>query len=199
MKPLELWKIILDSAGLDSEPGILSRLSTYQEWLATEGVAGGGISPGDVDRLADRHIGDSLLYSLVIEAPTSILDVGSGIGLPGIPLAIVYPAATIVCLDRSGRRADLANRAIRVLELDNVEAVQGEVEGLTSRYPTIVSRAAIPPERFRPILREILAPGGRAVLGGSWKTPPIHSGFETIEIGSEILRQPVWILKMSAT
>lgn len=199
MKQQELWTTILDRAGVGSDPGVLSSLSTYQDWLATEGVAGGGISPGEVDRLADRHIGDSLLYALVIDAPNSILDVGSGIGLPGIPLAIVYPAATVVCLDRSGRRVDLANRAIRVLELDNVEAVQGEVESLTSRYPTIVSRAAIPPERFRPILREILAPGGRAVLGGSWKKPPIHSGFETIEIGNEILRQPVWILKMSAT
>lgn len=199
VKPLELWKTILDNAGVYSDPGTLSRLSSYQEWLATEGVIGGGIAPGEVDRLGHRHIGDSLLFTLEMDGRGPILDVGSGVGLPGIPLAIVFPETRVVCLDRSGRRVDLANRAIRVLNLENVEAIQGSVEHLTTRYPIVVSRAAIPPERFRSILLKVLEPDGTAVLGGSWKEAPTHNGYETREIGGEILQQPVWVLKMSAT
>lgn len=191
--------MILDRAGVYSDQEMLSKLSTFQEWLATEGVAGGGVSPGEVDRLGHRHIGDSLLFTLEMDGEGPILDVGSGVGLPGIPLAIVLPDTKVICLDRAGRRVDLANRAIRILNLENVEAVQGSVEQLNTRYPIIVSRAAIPPDRFRPFLLKLLAPDGFAILGGSWKDAPRHHGFETREIGGEILQQPVWILKMSAT
>lgn len=199
MKPLELWAAILERADVHPDPVMFSKLSAYQEWLISEGVAGGGIAPGEVDRLGHRHIGDSLLFMLELDGGDHMLDVGSGVGLPGIPLAIVFPETKVECLDRSGRRVDLANRAIRILGLENVEAVQGSVEQLPNQYRTVVSRAAIPPERFHPILSRILQPGGTAILAGSWKSAPACQGYETREIGMEILQQPVWILKMLAT
>lgn len=199
VKPNQLWKAILDKAAIPFSEYQAEQLSTYQEWLATEGVAGGGVAPGEIDRLSDRHIGDSLLFSLVISEDGPILDVGSGVGLPGIPLGVVFPGTEILCLDRSGKRVDLANRAIRVLDLKNVRAVQGSVEQFSGRFRTVVSRAAIPPERFYPILLDILEPGGTAILGGSWKAPPVHPGFETREIAEKILKQRVWILMMSTT
>ncbi len=199
MKPLELWRAILDEAEIETTSAQLEQLSAYQEWLATEAVAAGGVSPGEIDRLSDRHIGDSLLFSLVIRKDGPIIDVGSGVGLPGIPLAIVLPQTEFLCLDRSGRRVDLANRAIRILDLKNVTAEQGAVEQLSTRFPTVVSRATIPPDRFYPILLNILEPGGNAILGGSWKTRPSHPGYQTREIGERILKNEVWILMMSTT
>jgi 16S rRNA (guanine527-N7)-methyltransferase len=199
VKPHELWSAILEEADIEATSAQLEQLSAYQDWLATEAVAGGGVSPGETERLSDRHIGDSLLFTQVIGKAGPIIDVGSGVGLPGIPLAVVLPQTEILCLDRSGRRVDLASRAIRILDLKNVTAEQGSVEHLSARFPTVVSRAAIPPDRFHPILLDILEPGGSAVLGGSWKTRPSHPGYETREIGEKILNTKVWILMMSTT
>jgi 16S rRNA (guanine527-N7)-methyltransferase len=175
----------------------LHNLSRYHDWLATEGVSAGGIAPRDVDRIGDRHIGDSLLFLRLLPRSGDILDIGSGVGLPGIPLAIALPNQEIVCLDRSGRRVDLLNRASRVLELENMTVIQSDIHIHTDRHFSVVSRATIPPAQFRPILSRVLAPDGIAVVGGSWIEEPTHPGYRTEEIGLEILGHPVWVLIMT--
>lgn len=198
MKAQSLWKEILVACSLSPTNEQLASLARYRDWLATEAVAGGGIAPGDLERIDERHIADSLLFLRVLSRSDTILDIGCGVGLPGIPLAIALPGHEIVCLDRSGRRIDLVRRAIAVLGIQNVTVIQGDIRDHTGRYDSVVSRATIPPRQFRPILFRTLLPGGVAVLGGSWKEDPSTDGFVTEEIGSEILGQPVWTLIMTA-
>lgn len=198
VKSRDLWETILLAGGVKPSSEQLDRLDRYLQWLAEEAIPAGGIGPGEVDRLPDRHIGDSLLFLVPLPAVGPILDVGSGVGLPGIPLAIALPEVEIVCLDRSGRRTDLLKRAVRVLDLKNVTVVEGAVEQVTTTYPAVVSRASIPPDQFRQVLDKLLEPGGIGIVGGSWTSTPEVPGYETREIGSKMLDIPVWILIMTA-
>jgi 16S rRNA (guanine527-N7)-methyltransferase len=183
--------------GCTLDDGQLEMLERYAGWLRSEGAAGGGIGPEESNRIEIRHLADSLLFASQFphDVP-EVLDVGSGVGLPGIPLAIALPRIRFCLVDRSGRRAGLMRRAIRILDLDNCEVVQGEIESLERQAPVLVSRASLPPDVMRGVALARITPGGVAVLAGSWKEPPQYPGWTTIEIPSYVLDQPVWLLIM---
>lgn len=177
-----------------SEVDLLTR---YRDWIRDEAIPAGGLGPAEHARLDKRHLADSLLFAAGFDRPPEkVRDLGSGIGLPGIPLAIVFPDAEFELIDRSGRRVDLARRAARVLDLGNVTVKQGDFVNGTSRLSLVVSRASLPPDRMHVVAGNHLETGGVCVLGGSWRARPVHAGWETIEIPSEILDQPVWLLIM---
>lgn len=200
VKPAQVWDRIASAAGHSLTETQINQLGAFRDWLSAEAIPAGGLAPGEAGRLDLRHIADSLLFLQGIDPALSpILDVGTGVGLPGIPLAIAMPDSQFLLLDRSGRRVDLARRAVRVLDLKNVQVKQGDFANWDIEVPTIVSRATIPPNRFSQLLAKALSQDGRAVLGGSWEKEPSYDGYETKEIGREILAQPVWILIMHAT
>ncbi len=194
MKPF--WKRAASYAGLDVDSNQSDLLRRYGEWLATEGQRAGGIGPAEIDRIDRRHLADSLLFAAVMPTSEKVWDLGSGVGLPGVPLAITHPDTDFTLVDRSGRRVDLMRRAIRVLDLQNCQAVQGDIRHLDGPVQTIVSRASIPPEGLRRIATRLLAPGGVAVTAGSWKERPDVEGWETVEIPQDVLDQTVWLLMM---
>lgn len=155
------------------------------------------MGPGEWQRLDQRHIGDSVLFSSPFqESPRQLLDLGSGVGLPGIPLAILWPQTQVTLLDRSGTRLELARRAIRVLDLPNVDTAQAEIARFEGQFPAIVTRAAMPPDSLAERVHSLMEPGGITVSGGSWRTRPDVAGWETKEIRAEKLDRPVWLLIM---
>lgn len=172
-------------------------LTLYRDWLVNEAVPAGGMGIDEVSRVDRRHIADSLLFLRPLASePGEMWDLGSGVGLPGIPLAIVLPDTRVQLVERSGRRARLARRAIRVLDLANTQVVEGEIEDMGGRVEVVVSRASLPPERLSVFVKDHLTRSGVAVVGGSWTSEPAASGWETKDVGSEVLDQPVWILIM---
>ncbi len=200
MKHFEIWDRCAQWAGLKLDSKAVGRLEIYEQWLATEAIDAGGLGPRERDRVHDRHIGDSLIFAGAFDTvPERVLDVGSGVGLPGIPLAITLVSTSFTLLDRSGRRTDLMRRAIRILELENVTVEQGEIERRTSRETTIVSRATLPPARARELFYPMLSPDGIAVLGGSWTQRPDDEGWTVIEIPPTVLDHRIWLLKMRQT
>jgi 16S rRNA (guanine(527)-N(7))-methyltransferase RsmG len=172
-------------------------MERYRAWLATEGFSAGGIGSNDSEQLDRRHLGDSLLFAsqFSLEVP-EVWDLGSGIGLPGIPLAIVLPATEFVLIDRSGRRCQLLRRAIRVLGLDNCHVEQIGIEELVGTVDVIVSRASLPPDELQAVVERHLNPGGVAVAAGSWRVRPAFEGWTTVEIPPDALDQTIWVLIM---
>ncbi len=181
---------------IDLSDGQRELLALFESWLADEAATAGAIGPGEVTKLRRRHIADSLLYAGFVSRPHEAWDLGSGAGLPGIPLAIALPETSWKLVDRSGKRADLMRRASRVLKLENVEVVESDILSMSGTVEAMVARASLPPDRLRTVALKHLASGGIAVTGGSWRSRPRAEGWQTLEIPREVLDRPVWLLMM---
>lgn len=191
------WHRAAEFANLELNRRQGNLLQRYGSWLVNEAIPAGGIGPEESDRIERRHVADSLLFASLLPDPVAeVWDLGSGVGLPGIPLAIALPETRFLLVDRSGRRVDLMRRVLRVLDLENCQVTQGEIEHLEGRVETIVSRATLPPETMLRVANSHLVEGGRAIVAGSWRERPRHPGWETVEIPSYVLDQTIWLLMM---
>lgn len=101
----------------------------------------------DIDQMLPRHVLDSLSVAPYVRGPR-VLDIGTGAGLPGIPLALALPAHQFVLIDRNSKKLRFVRQAIHELGLKNVDPVHGAVEDYRPpvRFQTLIARAltAIP-------------------------------------------------------
>ena len=111
----------------------------YEEWNNKINV----ISRKDIESLYERHILHSLAIGKVIQFKpgTRILDVGTGGGFPGIPLAILFPEAHFHLVDSIGKKIKVVNEVKAGLGLKNVVAEQNRAENIRGQYDFVVSRA----------------------------------------------------------
>jgi 16S rRNA (guanine(527)-N(7))-methyltransferase RsmG len=194
---VKLWERCCHWTGRELSAGQGALLRRYRDWLLTEAMAGGGIGPNESGRIDNRHIGDSLVFAGGFQQdPIEVLDAGSGVGLPGIPLAILMPQTRFHLLDRSGRRVELTKRVVRILDLANVEVVHADIADWDREVDGIVSRGSLSPEEALTSFNRILGPHGVAVVGGSWASRPEVAGFEPLQVPAAVLDQTVWLLIM---
>lgn len=111
----------------------------YQDWNSKVNV----ISRQDIDTLYERHVLHSLGIAKVVQfkSGTSVLDVGTGGGFPGIPLAIMFPDAQFHLVDSIGKKIRVVQEIAAALDLKNVKAEQIRAEKLEDTYEFVVSRA----------------------------------------------------------
>ncbi len=117
---------------------LLEHVRLIRKWAAGYNL----VSRGDLDALVTRHVLDSLAIHPWVRG-NCLLDVGSGAGFPGVPLAIMQPDLEVTLLDTSGKRARFLRQVIRSLGLENVQVIHGRVEDYSPGQPfgQIVSRA----------------------------------------------------------
>ena len=106
----------------------------YVEALSTIGVERGLIGPREADRLWERHILNSAVLGELLDPAERVIDVGSGAGLPGIPLGIARPDVDFVLVEPMLRRTDFLREMIERLGLTNVSVMRGRAE-----EPSVVS------------------------------------------------------------
>ncbi|GAA2467320.1 16S rRNA (guanine(527)-N(7))-methyltransferase RsmG [Streptomyces macrosporus] len=132
----------------------------YAELLAEVGVKRGLIGPREVPRLWERHLLNCAVLSEVVPEGVTVCDVGSGAGLPGVPLALVRPDLEITLLEPLLRRTNFLQETVELLGLEHVSVVRGraeEVLGSLSPVHVVTARAVAPLDRLAgwgvPLLR----------------------------------------------
>src|SRR5829696_7297358 len=123
-------------------------VNRYVDILATTGVEWGLIGPREAERLWDRHILNSAALSGLIAANSTVADVGSGAGLPGIPLALLRPDLRMTLVEPLLRRSTFLVEAVDELQLTQVAVVRARAEEYTGRYDIVVARALAPLDRL---------------------------------------------------
>lgn len=111
----------------------------YKDWNLKINV----VSRKDIDEIYLRHVLHSLAIAKVqaFLPSTEILDVGTGGGFPGIPLAILFPECHFTLIDSIGKKIKVVNEVVEGLQLTNVTTVNDRVENLDKQFDFIVSRA----------------------------------------------------------
>ena len=130
-------------------------LTLYPEWNAKINV----ISRKDIDNLEINHILHSLAIARFIQfAPgTKVLDLGTGGGLPGIPLAIYYPEVSFHLVDRIGKKLRVAQDVAQQARLTNVTIQHGDIREVKGEFDFVVSRAVMPLPDIVPLVKRLIA------------------------------------------
>lgn len=118
----------------------------YEDWNAKINV----VSRKDIDELYLRHVLHSLGISKIqtFLPDSKILDVGTGGGFPGIPLAILFPDVQFQLVDSIGKKIKVVDEVVNGLQLNNVKTINDRVENISGKYDFIVSRAVAQMETF---------------------------------------------------
>lgn len=128
----------------------------YRDWNSKINV----ISRKDIDNLYEHHVLHSLAIAkfLPFQPGTTILDVGTGGGFPGIPLAILFPECQFVLIDSIRKKIFVANEIARALGLTNVICKQERAEEEKQKFDFIVSRAVMPMPDLVKLVRKNVKP-----------------------------------------
>jgi 16S rRNA (guanine527-N7)-methyltransferase len=140
----------------DQQVNQFSRLGPlYEEWNAKINV----ISRKDIEQLYERHVLHSLAIAKIIrfKPGTTVLDVGTGGGFPGIPLAILFPETSFMLIDSIGKKIKVVNEVATGLDLRNVKAEHVRVEDVHQKFDFVVSRAVTAFPRFVEMVRDKVA------------------------------------------
>ncbi|MFW0793137.1 16S rRNA (guanine(527)-N(7))-methyltransferase RsmG [Gordonia sp. CPCC 205515] len=147
--------------------GRLELAEAYYQMLATDGVVLGLIGPREIPRLWDRHLLNCAVIGDVLADGETVFDIGSGAGLPGIPVAIARPDLSITLIEPLLRRSEFLSRVVDELRLD-VRVIRGRAEEKAVREAVgladvVTSRAVAPLERLAKWSAPLVRPGGRMV------------------------------------
>jgi len=140
-------------------------LERYHGWLIGAGVERGLVGPREVERMWDRHINNSAVLSEAVTENATVIDVGSGAGLPGIPLAIVRPDLKVTLLEPLQRRVDFLQETVDDLGLhERVFVIRGRAEDLKDVQAEVVtSRAVAALPKLLGWCWPLVAPGGEII------------------------------------
>lgn len=131
----------------DQQLDQFGRLSSlYDEWNAKINV----ISRKDIEQLYERHVLHSMSIAKIIQFKpgTTVVDVGTGGGFPGIPLAILFPETSFMLIDSIGKKIKVVTEITSALNLKNVTAEHVRIEDVKQKFDFIVSRAVTSFPRF---------------------------------------------------
>ena len=184
----------------------------YHESLSTDGVERGLIGPREVPRLWERHILNCAVLGELIEADEKVVDVGSGAGLPGIPLAIARPDLRVTLVEPVLRRSVYLAEFVETHGLENVLVVRGRAEqpGVVHEAggaDVVTSRAVAPLAKLAKWSIPLIHEGGRMLaLKGSSAAEEIErdrdelaklgaGNLEVLECGTDLLEVPTLVVK----
>jgi len=151
----------LAALDLDLSDAVRDRLIAYVELLARWNAAYNLTAVRDPGEMVARHLLDSLAIAPHVGG-TTLADLGSGAGLPGIPLALVAPERQVTLVDSNGKKARFLREAVRALKLANVRVIEGRVQDVPGQFDCVTARA------FATLVDMLNWAGGLLADGGCW-------------------------------
>ena len=164
----------------------------YRDWNAKINL----ISRKDIDNLYPHHIIHSLAIAKVLnfQPGTTLLDVGTGGGFPGIPLAILFPECQFTLIDSIGKKIRVTTEVANAIELKNVTCIQERAEMEKGKFDFVISRAVMPLSDLVKLIRKNISsqhgnamPNGLMVLKGGnleGEIQPYRKYVETTDIST---------------
>jgi 16S rRNA (guanine527-N7)-methyltransferase len=186
----------------------IEKARAFAQKLANDSDDLGLLGPRELDKLWSRHILNSAVVSETVKAADLVADVGSGAGLPGIPMAIALPEANFVLIEPMERRSTWMLEVIQELDLANVEVRRARAEEvLDLKFDIVTARAVAALDKLLRLTVPLLKPGGSLIaLKGSKAAEEIEAAkklqkkleiasFEIQICGEKFLAEPTSVVK----
>lgn len=186
----------------------IDKARSYAKALVDDSDLLGLLGPREMPKLWSRHILNSAVVAELVPAGVSVADVGSGAGLPGIPMAIAQPDAKFVLIEPMERRANWLQEQVDALGLDNVTVIRARAEEVEKHQFDIVTARAVSalPKLLRMCAPLLKAGGELLALKGSKAQAEIDESqnlvkkfkiakFEIVTTGKEKLSEPTNVVR----
>lgn len=165
-----IGRLLQPFASLDSMR--LRDISTYIDLLLKWNAWVNLTAVRDPEQIVTRHFGESFFAARMIQdraAPRSVIDLGSGAGFPGIPVAMLMPDAKVTLIEANQKKSTFLKEVIFALQLKNVEVFTGRAEGYSGNGEAVTARAVEKFDETLPVAIGLAVPGGlvAAMIGTS--------------------------------
>lgn len=132
-------------------------IQAFAEFLATAGIERGLIGPREGERIWDRHIFNCLPVTQLLPEGTTLFDIGSGAGLPGIVIALARPDIQVTLIEPLERRVEFLKEATEGL---NIEVIRGRAQDVKKSAHYVTARAVAPLEKLKKMSWHMVKTGG---------------------------------------
>lgn len=194
------------NALLQAYPEAEQNLTQFANWLADQGVVRGLLGPREVDRIWDRHLANCAVIAELIPHGASLIDIGSGAGLPGLVVAIVRPDVQCTLIEPLLRRTEFLQEVVDDLGLSNVSIRRGRAEQVTDLQADVVTARAVAPLGkllgwALPLMKnngQILAMKGQSAAVEIEEAADLLNGYsaQLIAVGQGIVDPPTTIVQV---
>ncbi len=194
------------SAGLIFGENI-DRARRYFELLVRDGDLLGLLGPREMPKLWTRHILNSAVVAELVSPATTVADVGSGAGLPGIPMALAQPQAQFTLIEPMERRSDWLKSVVLELQLENVRVLRARAEEVAEVFDVVTARAVSALPNLLKMCVPLTKHSGEVIaLKGSKAADEIADSkklqkklsiesFEIVRVGGEFLADPTLVVR----
>lgn len=191
----------------------LPEMERYAGFLGRDGVERGLLGPREVPRLWERHLLNCAVVADLVPSGASLVDVGSGAGLPGIVMALTRPDLSVTLVEPLLRRSQFLDECVDLLQIgDRVSVVRGRAEEVSGQVSAdvVTARAVAPLERLVRWCLPLVTPGGAllAIKGASAAEELAASegairrlggsGAEVVRAGSGVVEPPTTVVRIRA-
>ena len=201
--------------GVEKEPAVAKEIfgdrielaRAYASALARDSDTLGLLGPRELEILWSRHILNTAVVAQLVSDGKSVADVGSGAGLPGIPMAIAQPNAHFTLIEPMERRSDWLIAQVQELGLTNVEVIRARAEEVGQVFDIVTARAVSNLSKLLRLTIDLIREGGELLaLKGSKASEEIAeaqklskkmklAGFDLLTVGAEHLADPTTVVR----